>query len=79
MTYSKICKERLEMKKICACVLILLMTCSKAFAAIPEYDTISPINLTIGTFNYIQGTENEASFVEAIRHFAVAVHEMTTL
>jgi len=65
------------MKKICVCILVLLAISYDAFADIHSYETISPINLTIGTFNYIQGTENEARFVEAIRHFAVAVYEMT--
>jgi len=67
------------MKKICVCILVLLAISSEAFATDHIYDTISPINLTIGTFNRMQGTEYEARFVEAIRHFAVAVHEMTTL
>jgi len=35
------------MKKICVCVLVLLVMCSKVFASIPTYPTITPINLTI--------------------------------
>jgi len=70
------------MKKICVCVLILLATCSNAFAAvqifprIQVYDKISPINLTISTFEPMDYT-TKTKFTEAMRHFAVAIHEMT--
>ena len=69
------------MRKICTCVLILLIMCSKASAAtpkdLPEYDTISPINLTISSFVRMDDATTRARFTEAMRHFAVAVHEMT--
>jgi len=65
------------MKKIFICVLILLATrSSEAFFPIPRYNTITPINLTIGTFE-IMDDNSRTRFTEAIRHFAVAVHEMT--
>jgi len=64
------------MKKICICVIILLAICSKALA-IPVYNTITPINLTISTFNHMQGSIFEDFFTEAIHHFAVGVYEMT--
>jgi len=63
------------MKKICTCALVLLIMCSKVFAAIPEYDTISPINLTIYSFEDMGVMRTR--FTEAMRHFAVAVYEMT--
>jgi len=66
------------MRKICVCVLVLLTICSKVFAAIPEYDTISPINLTILS-SEVMDNDTKTRFTEAMRHFAVAVHEMTTL
>jgi len=64
------------MEKIFACILILLITYSKVFAAIPEYDTISPINLTILYSGNIDDVKRER-ITEAMRHFAVAVYEKT--
>ena len=63
------------MKKICVCVLILLAICSKALA-LPVYNTITPINLTINSFERMDDV-TKTRFTEALRHFAVAIHEMT--
>ena len=63
------------MKKVCVCVFIIWATCSKVFAEIPVYDTISPINLTINSFERMKGTASEALFTEALRHYAVAIYE----
>jgi len=55
----------------------MLAISSEALASIHNYDTISPINLTISTFNHMQGSIFEDLFTEAIHHFAVGVYEMT--
>ena len=50
--YLKIKGSDSIMKKICVCVLVVLAKCSKVFSDInPEYDTISPINLTINSLD----------------------------
>jgi len=64
------------MKKFCISILVLLAMCSKSFASIPTYNTITPINLTINSFEHMTPAR-KALFTEAMRHFAVAIHEMT--
>jgi len=54
----------------------MLAISSEAFATLHNYDTISPINLTISTFEHMDDA-TKTRFTEALRHFAVAVHEMT--
>ena len=71
------------MKKICVCALLIWAVCSIQFTAfantpgITEYDTISPINLTISSFERMYDTDSQVLFENALRHFAVALHEMT--
>ena len=50
--------------------------CSKVFAFIPLYDTITPINLTINSFERMDDA-TKTRFTEAMRHFAVAIYEAT--
>ena len=59
------------------CALFGLAFCATpAGAAIEEYDTISPINMTIDSFEYMNTASRDA-FTEAMRHWSVAVYEMT--
>ncbi len=59
------------------CALLGLALCATpAGAAIEEYDTISPINMTIDSFEYMNAASRDA-FTEAMRHWSVAVYEMT--
>jgi len=59
------------------CALLGLALCATpAGAAIEEYDTVSPINMTIDSFEYMNTASRDA-FTEAMRHWSVAVYEMT--
>ena len=59
------------------CALFGLAFCATpAGAAIEEYDTISPINMTIDSFEYMNTASRDA-FTEAMWYWSVAVYEMT--
>ena len=59
------------------CALLGLALCATpAGAAIEEYETVSPINMTIDSFEYMNTASRDA-FTEAMRHWSVAVYEMT--
>ena len=57
------------MKKICVCILIMLAISSEALASLHNYDTISPINLTIDSFEQMS-PESRELFTRALHHFA---------
>ena len=54
----------------------LVLYAVPAGAAIDEYDTVSPINMTVDSFEYMNAASRD-SFAEAMRHWSVAVYEMT--
>ena len=59
------------------CALFGLAFCAAPVGAtIEEYDTVSPINMTIDSFEYMNAASQDA-FTEAMRHWSVAVYEMT--